>query len=623
MLTFKPPMEQDESVGGYILRLAENNFLSSPSRLLQPASIRLKAAYRPGELKSLAAFHELDEEALLGKTAFDSLASSLPDGYFARKSAIPVCPACLADNPYVRQAWHHELITVCATHRSELIDQCPACQAPLDLSRSMVSYCKCGFCLAEAIAAPAQDADLLVAEVLTKKSNGFVAAWESLPTDVDQFLFYLANLSLQPPHRKNAAISFERAKQINRASYKIASDLQPNFRAFVRDKVAIANSLASGRFIKNLGTWYKHFLNEFSGSEYEELRNEIYGVLINEANAPINRKMKQIGASMLALKSCLTGTEAARALGSSGERISSLVREGKLKGSIVKGVSNEFCLVDRNHVETEKALSLAFLDGKEVIKRLNTTRSVRDRLLTSGVLRRVQERDKPLFAKGDYRIVEVDALVERLENTLIERRCESTVSLTDISGKRFTCDQAHELYRLIFDGSLAPVSRLPDVPGLSGFQFDLGQLKAAVWVAKEDLGFTITDLTKVSPWKHESIKSWIDAGLLQCRRTQAGGKEKITISLTNLIDFLSRYAVAADAAARLNSKSVWITSALKAKAVLVEPTSVSSSGVVRGQLVAIDRLINVVSSREPQWVRRSTRTAPRTVRGSIAGGAVT
>jgi hypothetical protein len=621
MLTFVPMIEHDESSAGYLLRLAEHNFLSSPSVLLCPARIRLKTAYSPEELQEIAALNGLKDQHFKSDTRSNPPLSALDTGYFVRKSAIPVCPCCLTEKSYIRQAWHHELVTACPTHRSVLIERCPDCDTPLELNRPAVSQCRCGFCLSDIVAAEAHPADLFVAETLTKNDSELKRMWGGpLPDNTDQFLFFLANLTLSPPHRKNAAINFERAEQINRASYSIAVDLHPNFRTFVRNKVAFANGLASGRFIKNLGSWYKRFLSEFPGVEYEQLRDEIHGILVNEANAPINRKMKQIGAAFLAMKSCLTVTEAARSLGSSPERVWALVRQKKLQGTIIKGVSNDFCLVDRSSVETEKVLSLKFVDGKEVVKRLSTTRSVRDRLVTSGVLKRVQEREKPLFAKGDYRIVEVDALVEQLENSLIERRCALTVSLTDISGKRFTCDQAHELFRLIFEGNLAPVCRLPGVPGLSGFQFDLEQLKAAVWVAKEDLSFTITDLTKVSPWKHESIKSWIDAGLLECRRTHTKEKEKISISLANLIDFLSRYAVAADAAARLNSKSIWITNVLKTKDVLVEPTFVSSTGVVRGQLVAIDRLINVASSREPHWMRRSTSPAQGAVRDTIAGG---
>ncbi|MEZ2745789.1 TniQ family protein [Halopseudomonas bauzanensis] len=607
MLTFKPEIHSDESFTGYLLRLAEDNFLSSPTDLLRTTGLRLKASYTSDEIEKLATSVGLDTLSLQHAAEFDSVAGSLAQGRFLRKLLIPVCPECLSESPHIRQAWHHELVTACSAHQTQLIHSCPECDSLLDLNRSTVAICRCGFSLAEVKACSASPADILVATTIG--GSGAVLALTGdgvVPPDVDSFLLFLANLSLTPPHRKNAAISFEQARRINDACLHIAQDLYPNFRKFVQQRVARANELASGRFISNLGAWYRQLPADFPGDEFKSIRDVVSRVLIEEAKAPLNRKMKQIGAELLGMKSTYTASEAARVMRSSPDRIIALVKTGKLKGSILNGVLNQFCLVDRQALEKERAAAEPFIDSKEVMKRLVITRRLRDRLVGTGVLQRVPGTKKPLFAKGDFLASDVEDLIQRLANNTRQLNLESTWSLEDISGKRFTNQSVDETFRRIFEGNIRPAFRHPDIEGIGAFRFDPVEIKESTKIDSHLVEFTITDLVKATRWKHESIKSWIDTGLLGCRRERAGRSEKIYISLTNLIEFLSKYSVSADAAARLNSRSVWITKALNGQGVM-KNTLRTSDGALRGCLISVDALINVVSGREPGWIRSADK----------------
>lgn len=612
MLAFIPDTDfDDESLNGYLLRLAEENFLGSTAALLRPIGIRLKAQYSQRELQAIAEYHGLEVQRLQCLAGFPALHGSLQTGSFMRKAMIAVCPECLRQASYIRQAWHHELFTACPTHQVLLMDQCPECEAPVELNRGAVTRCRCGYALSEARGRPADSANLLVSSVLlAEPSRPCVLSGLSdepgVPADIDKFLLFLANLTLPTPQRKNAAISFHRALEINEASYALAENLPERFRTFVQNKVQIANQLKSSRFVHNLGPWYKELNATFASSAYSSVRATVCSVMLEQADAPINRKMKYIAAELMGLKKTFTASEAARLLGSSPDRIVSLVKTGKLSGEIMSGAAVEFCVVDRTAVEAQQQAAKGLVAGKELLSLLNITRRVRERLLESGVLNRVPDSDKPLFAKGEYRVEDIQRLIDTLDDGCCHATSASSLGLDDICGKRFSNEQAHELYRLIFSGQIKPVVRDVGIQGLAAFRFDHDELRRHLRQEPTMPDLSITDLTKITRWKHETIKAWIDRGLLPARIEFDEGKRRVFISVANLVTFLSRYVVAADAAERLGSKSIWLTKPLKTKGVLAQGAHATREGSLRGVLLSADALINVASGRSSDWARQPT-----------------
>ncbi|MGE8152032.1 TniQ family protein [Pseudomonas vancouverensis] len=610
MLAFIPETDfADESPNGYFLRVAEENFLGSITTLLRPTGVRLKAQYSQWELQAIAEYHGLELPRLQRLASFPTLHGSLVTGAFMRKAAIAVCPECLRHADYIRQAWHHELFTACPTHRVLLIDQCPECDAPAELNRGAVARCRCGYALSEARGRPADLANLFISSVLLAEPGrpcvlSGLSDEPGVPADIDKFLVFLANLTLPTPQRKNAAISFQRALEINEACFALAEDLPNRFHAFVQNKVQAANRLKSSRFVHHLGPWYKELNATFASADYSSVRATVCRVMLEQADAPINRKMKYIAAELLGLKKTFTASEAARLLSSSPDRIVSLVKTGQLAGEIMSGAAVEFCVVDRSAVEAQQLAAKGLVAGKELLSLLNISRRVRERLLASGVLNRVPDSEKPLFAKGDYRVEDIQRLIDNLAEGCRHDASTSGVGLDDISGKRFSNQQLHELYRLIFSGQIKPVMRDTTIQGLAAFRFDYDELLGHLRLEPSLPELTITDLTKITRWKHETIKAWVDRGLLPARRELDEGKHRVFISVANLVTFLSRYVVAADAAERLGSRSIWLTKPLKIKGVLAQGAHATSEGSQRGLLLSADALINVASGRASDWARQ-------------------
>lgn len=606
MLAFRLEPFADESLNGYLQRLAEENFLSSASLLLSTQGLTLKAQYSPAEIEVLAQLTQQPADRLQPLAAFHHVQGSLRAGYFLRRKGIAVCPTCLAQAPYIRQAWHHELVTACPTHSLQLLDLCPQCARVIEPGRGPFLRCRCGQSLCEpALAKAAHAADRWVSGILAGDPHSIDALrqqleWtEALPQDIDQFVLFLANLERDQPQRRRKAMTFAQAQAINQAGYAIGRDLQRNFQAFVLSRIAQANQLRSSRFLLNLGPWYRALTKVFDTPPYQAVMRILAEALVQHADAPINRKIKHICAQQLALKSCYTAAEAARALGTSADRIFMLVKSQQLPGHILQSSSTEYCVVDRQAVDQHREAALAVMHGRDLLKALNITRRIRDRLVESGALQRVGDADKPLFARGEFWRRDVQQLLQVLRDNCSPLPLSTGLTLDEISGRRFSAEQANELYRAIFAGAIRPRDQLPNVDGLLAYRFDEAELREAVVGESTVSEWTITELSQASGWKHESIKSWIERGYLECRQLEVQGRKTRRISLPHLIRFMSNHLVLADVAKRLNSKSIWLSNSLKCRGAFAEGAHATAHGTQRGLLVSTDRLMQLAVGKVP------------------------
>ncbi|WP_434927380.1 TniQ family protein [Shewanella sp. HL-SH2] len=129
-----------------------------------------------GLLESLLGLpsYELQKLALLrsnktfvgGMTAVQRNGIDIPLSFIRYASedgvdAVPICPECLYEEAYIRQAWHLKPIRACAKHKCELVHQCPECQEPINyIENESIDRCVCGFEFIKASSAKACQQDI-------------------------------------------------------------------------------------------------------------------------------------------------------------------------------------------------------------------------------------------------------------------------------------------------------------------------------------------------------------------------------------------------------------------------------------------------------------------------------
>ncbi|MEH1793648.1 TniQ family protein [Nostoc sp.] len=161
----RPHPYADESLVGYIARLADSNYYSSPDYILKVSALTKTERYANifypqfDSLCLLSHITGVSEKTLwsmafssvaLGKTKFfyativQAFGENIPVR-FLRKQGPRLCPVCLQLSPYYRQVWHLHSVTGCPFHKCFLIEKCPNCHQSIQFFRAKLLKCKCGF----------------------------------------------------------------------------------------------------------------------------------------------------------------------------------------------------------------------------------------------------------------------------------------------------------------------------------------------------------------------------------------------------------------------------------------------------------------------------------------------
>ena len=148
--------QHDESLPGFLLRLAEANHYRDIQALLTSVFPEAKEALRPkiaglrlspGHLARLSRVACGDAAALshfrvikLPSNALLIHGCRVPaHGFLVEGGAY--CPHCLAENGYAREEWELAPVTVCSYHHCDLQETCPQCGAMLTWKRLHLVYC--------------------------------------------------------------------------------------------------------------------------------------------------------------------------------------------------------------------------------------------------------------------------------------------------------------------------------------------------------------------------------------------------------------------------------------------------------------------------------------------------
>ena len=145
----------DESLAGFVMRLAANHEYSSPMQLLAPLELglsTLRQAAREGTAHPFMAEYLALTPAELLKLSSGQGGCSRVLGHELDRDLVvlggrKLCPVCIAEQPYHRAYWDLTVMTVCPVHAVRLLSHCPECNLALNWRVGPVTCCssqKCG-----------------------------------------------------------------------------------------------------------------------------------------------------------------------------------------------------------------------------------------------------------------------------------------------------------------------------------------------------------------------------------------------------------------------------------------------------------------------------------------------
>lgn len=606
-----------ESLSGFLMRVSQRNVVPNAIQLLRSMGVRPRVVYGDDDVLRMAQQLSIPPEKLTLISPSQVSHNPLLRARFQRKRQM-VCPSCIREGGYLRQAWQHDLVCACPHHNVGLIEACPTCHEALTMTRGRVEACDCGQLLANVVAPKASDSELAIAAWLEGVSHPMrkllPKPWQDglPPTDLAEFLDFVgAHLGGTQLTRGDKPRKASRPQMLSDTRERIAclwpllANWPQGFTAALDQRL---QQTEGPGLAKRLGSWYKMLHREFSMLDYDFVRETLAKHVAANFDGQLNLRLSTIDPKHLEEKCWLSPAEAGRLIGIGSQLLAMAVINGEVPGKASTSGANRYVSLHRDEVEKIRRNRLAYLTATDVRKRLGVSKNLFERLMQAGALPRYSKRQRPALVSAEFREKDVSALVERL-CAVIDTRvlpAEQQLGLHDLSARHgLLPDQISSVLQRALGGRLRPINHLIELPGLAGLRYDRHDVDAVLAECVEETReptLLITDLVRMQGWKHESILGWIKTGLLNTTQEQRGHQVVTVIPVASLLDFLSRYLVLADAAKRVDSKSNWILRGLIPAGIGAVGAAILPGGGQRGVLLEIDAVL-----RAAQWNKSPTQ----------------
>lgn len=502
-----------------------------------------------------------------------------------------VCPECLTESAHLRQHWEHGYSVACHRHAKHLIDRCAACGDFLSHDRERIELCQCGHDLKSVTAENASSAQLWLASLLAGEDAGKAEVAPNLEgvsvnelAQLVRLLCQQADVSVVGPRRNSASPrAVQEAIEFLRPLDDLLQDWPHRFESHVSERIAAANPDA--RTLNSaLGRWYQQLKKLGAHGPLQVFLKSVIQVAAREFDGVIDH----VAAAALGEDSHVPVANVAKSLGMGRD---ALVQHLKSGGAVYRtrrlGTSG-FCYeVPTEEVERLIAERRRWTTRENASRTLGVGPSVLENLCELGLLTADVSWRTQLLKGGpvlEETVVALDSAVRaHMKKT---RTSESCIALQELTSRRVGEKKAlQSVLRAIGNGELSAVAGGEKV---GSFRFRVSDVKRYFGRPVLESGLSVNQLAKVTGWKWESIRHWIDEGLLASHEIVLRGQPCRVVMPEQLLAFSQAYVPLATLARSLDSKSSALLERLGDIKLL--GGKALPSGAVRGTLVRLSDL---------------------------------
>lgn len=582
------PPHADEAPLGYYRRLASKNLLFGWKDMAAIAGVSRYRSSLMGHPSSVAAATGIKAEWAAAVHDRDLAQRKWRSLY--RDDVDAVCPHCISSSSYIRAVWEHSFVTVCPQHRCELLDSCDRCGETLKNTRPHIEHCRCGRDLRLMNAQPVTGARLWVAQLIAGVPADAFGEKLRLAAVTAPAIAGLVQALSQLHHP--AATSIPRNAGLPSNLRAAVDFLQPldgllanwpqNFEAHVQDRIAHGHPTA--RTISSLlGLWFQKLKRFCADSELEIFLRVVAQTCAT--HAPHLVCLDQTAALATGASGYMLLRDASSKLGVRAEVLARAI-DSELVAGRTKPFGSQRTLYEIHASEVER-IQLSRQDWcneEQACQMLGVPPSVLELMCAAEVIVADPAWKSDLLKGGKYSVSSVQALVTKLLAVPRQSKGDDTIELRAINSRRL--GERKSLVRLmaaIGNGEIHPVTGPSHSVGLLRFnRDDVARHLGSVAV---DAGLTITQLSALTGWKHESISHWIRTGLLQAETVKLRGQPCRVVMPAQLLEFNRTFMPAADLARQLG----WQASSLSLKlpTLTIHGAQILPNGARRGGLVAL------------------------------------
>ena len=536
---------KDESLAGFIMRLAENHSYDRPFSILEPlklgtVSLRLVAEQHADD-PVLAEYLALTPEELARLSGGVGggrrvLGHELPRE-LVNQSTRRACPLCLDEKPYHRALWDVSVLTVCPKHAVRLLDKCHACKRPLTWQVGPLTHCSSPKCAADLRMARCEaisrgySSGVKAIEYLLHDGScpGFHPAIRQLSVkDQLMLILHLGNQelggrSVPRPTRllRTAGARLHKILDVGRSQCV----LWPETYHEVLEKWHQEPVSGERRYgVRKLSGSLLNTLDAINEPWSRLMANEIVEFVVSKpelaTRAPEiaeRRKLVPLDQRMMTLE------EASDLLGVSYETMSELARENVLYRVPPTGSGAPALLwAERVHALAERRLGL--LNKSEVLGILGCEKATVDKLRQAGLLPHRVEREQIAYTAQGVTVL-LDDLRSRVRPS--PAPAGKMVAMGEIA--RRVCMPGFDAVDIVLAvraGKLTPRGVRPDAPGLRGLLFSdaEGADFARSYVSAQRATMSVNDAAVALGVKQQVAYDWVRSGLLETTTSDVPGE---------------------------------------------------------------------------------------------------
>lgn len=597
------PPHDDESLMGYIVRLTEWNKYDRVSWVFSRLGLSPNSAVngcpfvfnRSTDLSCLAKLADVSVSKLTPLLyppvaplrGHRQLIFNLPvPRYTLRLRRPKLCPSCLRESNYHRRIWDLAPVTACPVHKCLLVDVCPQCASAIRWNRNTLSVCDCGYDWRTAPIRKVGERSLSLTRQIYHLCGYGVSGHRNgskpssnplLSLTLEDLLSAVIFLSgqyhgiistggtrLLPP-RKN-----EELHELLTLGFSVFEDWPRGYYRFLDWKLDQKQGDASKTGVAgDFGNFHRALRTALTSESFDFMRTA-YGEYLNSGWNRGSLRNKTL--SMIAVghreKRLLTRNEVVQLVGLTEDWIDRLLKEDKLKPTILSRPKVKLTLFERTEVENAKRYVEELLPVKEVASLLKIGRIKVVDLVKEGCLTPAHGPGADGFKFWMFEPSEIDSLNKRIEERIIKPSSETRVFIglrTAIHIASYGKVGIGSFIKAILNGEVHPCGK-SDKQGLDRFLFSREHVDEYLRRLRQDFignAISLEEAAKLIGVKKEQVYTFIKQGLLTAHKSFNGRNQTWLTTCENVALFKSTYLIAAHLLKELGTSSELLVSALK------------------------------------------------------------
>lgn len=586
-LTYLFEPKADESPLGYYRRLSAANSLTGWKELA------LMAEVSPSRTGLLGAPDHIASMLGMPRDWTNRLAQQEQElralRSLHRSSRDAVCPHCLEQDMYLQASWEHAYVTACTKHGVRLVDRCSACDAPLDLQRGHIAQCGCGQELVHMPCEPATETELWLSGLLagagstdgTNIAPDVVGAAPQAVAELVRTLCQRADTVGAPP-RRNAASpkSVSEAVEFLTPLQLLLSQWPQAYEAHVRSRMAAGSEQA--RTLKALlGRWYQQLREVATDGPLHVFLAPVQRIAATEFDGVVGREDVDSWEDLRYVRLGDAATHGQMTVPTLRRAIAAGQVEYRTRRLGTKGKVYELLRTDLDRIV---AMRRGWMTESAACKALDVPPKVLTNMAAAGLVEADYDWVKDVLKGGPFRSSAVErAQATLMVNVAVVPSAGECITFQDLTSRRLGDNTAIQtLMRAIQSGEVQAQGPAQTVGGL---QYLLSDVRRFFGTPLLEAGLSVSQLAKLTGWKHESIDHWIESGLLESFAIVLRGQPCRVVMPAQLLAFNRTYMPVSDLAKLVGSRSSFMSRRLEQIGVI--PGRATSEGTQRGMLVRL------------------------------------